>query len=123
MATVAPAKVEQVLPDDENKIIVATLTEAVDIADDGGWFYLGHFSQGISIEFIGLGAGDTVQVFGTNLATTPADSDDHIQIGNDQVDAAGIDIVPIATAPLWIKTKISVSAGNAITTRLVARKP
>ena len=90
---------------------------------DGGWFYLGQFSQGISIEISGMAAGDTLQIFGTNQKNDPSDADDHTQIGNDQDDAAGNDLVGIGAAPLWIKVKPTTLTGAAVTATLVARKP
>lgn len=123
MATVAPPTIHNVLQDSTDKVLVATLTDAVGEADDGGWLFLGQFSQGISIEFEGIEATEVVQVYGYNGNEKPTDSDDHTQIGNDQTGVAGNDIVSVGSAPLWIKTKIDTWATGTITTRLVARKP
>jgi len=124
MATAAQHQVHDIVQDSADKVLIATLTPAFNAVDDGSWLYLGQFSQGISIEFSGLGAGDTVQVYGFNGVDRPDDDVDHTQIGNDQTGTAGNDIVSVGSAPLWIKTKISARAvGTAIKTALVARKP
>ena len=90
-------------------------TGGLGASDTGKWVYVGHLAN-ISVEIEGI-SGDTCSLWGSSktILLPPADADDYEQIGsNISADAHVAVTIPV----LWIKAKITRSAGTAVHARL-----
>lgn len=86
-----------------------TLLDAVVSTDDGVWVDVGEYLHG-SIH-VSIATTATVQIYGADTVTRPANTTDHVQIDGD---ITATDLFSIAYLPRWIKAKCSSWGSGAV---------
>lgn len=90
---------------------------ALGASDDGYWLDVSALDEKV-LHVSGV-SGDTIQVFGSNKATNPGNSNDEVQVGSN---ITGDSLVEVTFPIRWMKVKMTFSAGSVYAIMNARRK-